>query len=379
MHTGVALRHEGVVRLDKRTKDLVKRLGPDSIAVIDHVDMDRVSAESLVATGVEVVINAAPSISGAYPNLGPLILARGGVTLIDHVGGDIFDKLREGEVIQVVGDEVLRGRDVIATGTRLSVKEIEARMEVAKAGLGEQLDLFARNTIEYLEREKGILIDEMWVPVTRTPIVGRQVLVVVRGYDFKEDLRTLRPYIREMKPVLVGVDGGADAIIEAGFAPDIIVGDMDSVTDEALRSGAELIVHAYPDGHAPGLERIEALGLECVAWPLAATSEDLALLLAWESGADLIVAVGTHANLVEFLDKGRKGMASTFLVRLKVGPKLVDAKGVNKLYRASVRPGYLLVIVAAALVVVSAIVLISPSMRSFIHLVILRVQVMFGV
>ena len=183
-----------------------------------------------------------------------------------------------------------------------------------------------------------MLTDETWVPETKVEIYGRHVLVVVRGYDFKQDLDALKPYVREMRPVLVGVDGGADAIMEAGFTPDIIVGDMDSVTDAALKSGAQLIVHAYADGRAPGMERLVQLGLEGTPWPLAATSEDLALLLAWESGADLIVAVGTHANLVEYLDKGRKGMASSFLVRLKVGPKLVDAKGVNKLYRASVEP-----------------------------------------
>jgi uncharacterized membrane-anchored protein len=372
------MRHEGIAKLDRRTKDLVKRLGPDDIAIIDHVDMDRVSAESLLVTGVEVVVNASPSISGAYPNVGPLLLTRGGVTLIDNVGTGVFDCLREGDAIEVCAEEIIKDGTVCATGTRLSVRDIEEKMEAAKAGLGEQLDRFARNTIEYLEKEKGILTDDMWVPTTSVKIKDRHVLVVVRGYDFKQDLDTLKPYINEMRPVLVGVDGGADAILEAGFTPDIVVGDMDSVTDEALRASAELIVHAYPDGRAPGMERLESLGLDGVAWPLAATSEDLALLLAWESGADLIVAVGTHANLVEYLDKGRKGMASTFLVRLKVGPKLVDAKGVNKLYRASVGPGYLMLIVVAALVVVSAVVLISPAARAFIELIVLRIRVWSG-
>ena len=372
------MRHEGIAKLDKRTKDLVKRLGPEDIAIVDHVDMDRVSAESLLETGVEVVVNAASSISGAYPNVGPLLLTQGGVTLIDNVGVGIFDCLREGDVIAVEGNDVLKDGVVCACGTRLAARDVEQRMDAARAGLGEQLDRFARNTIQYLEKEKGILIDEMWVPPTATKIAGRQVLVVVRGYDFKEDLDALKPYIAEMKPVLIGVDGGADAIIETGFAPDVIIGDMDSVTDSALESGAELIVHAYPDGRAPGMERIRALGLDGVAWPLSATSEDLALLLAFESGADLIVAVGTHANLVEYLDKGRQGMASTFLVRLKVGPKLVDAKGVSKLYRASVGPGYLFLMVAAALLVVSAVILISPSARAFIELIVLRLRLMFG-
>jgi uncharacterized membrane-anchored protein len=372
------MRQEGVARLDRRTKDLVRRLGPEDIAIIDHVDMDRVSAESLLASRVEVVVNASPSISGAYPNLGPLILARGGVTLIDDVGQGIFERVREGESIQIVGEEVRLGRNVIAKGTRLSVRDIESRMEAARAGLGEQIDRFARNTLEYLEKEKGILTSEMWVPDTRVRLNGRQVLVVVRGYDFREDLKTLTPYIREVRPVLIAVDGGADALLEAGFKPHIIVGDMDSVSDKALRCGAELIVHAYPDGRAPGMDRIKGLGLDGVAWPLSATSEDLALLLAWESNADVIVAVGTHANLLEYLDKGRAGMASTFLVRLKVGSKLVDAKGVNKLYRASVGPRYVMLIVASAFLVIAAVVSISPVARSFIKLFWLQVRVMFG-
>jgi len=374
------MRHQGIARLDKRTKDLTQRLGPDDVAIIDHVDMDRVSSESLLATGVEVVINASPSISGAYPNVGPLLLTRGGVTLIDAVGPEIFEAVREGQLIEVVGEEVRLDGRTIASGVRLSVTAVEQKMEAAKASLGDQLDRFARNTIEYLDKEREILTDETWVPPITTEIHGRHVLVVVRGYDFKEDLTALTPYIREFRPVLVGVDGGADAIIQAGFRPDVIVGDMDSVTDAALTGGAELIVHAYADGRAPGMERLAALGVAEGAhtWPLTATSEDLALLLAWESGADLIVALGTHANLVEYLDKGRSGMASTFLVRLKVGPKLVDAKGVNKLYRASVGPRHLVVLVGAALVVMSAVLLISPEVRAFLELVVLLVRAWLG-
>ncbi len=375
------MRHQGTARLDKRTKDLVKRLSPDDVAIIDHVDMDRVSAEALLATGVEVVVNASPSISGAYPNVGPLLLTRGGVTLIDAVGPKIFDSVREGDTIEVIGDDVLKDGRVCASGVRLSVAEVERMMEEAKANLGDQLDAFARNTLEYLERERSILTDDMWVPRVGVTIHGRHALVVVRGYDYKEDITALTPYIREMRPVLIGVDGGADALLETGFEPDIIVGDMDSVSDAALKSGAELIVHAYADGRAPGMERLKQLGVDRAAqtWPLTATSEDLALLLAWESGADLIVAVGTHANLVEYLDKGRQGMASTFLVRLKVGPKLVDAKGVNKLYRSSVGPADLMLLVGAALVAVSAVVLISPEVRAFLELAILSVRAALGV
>ncbi len=372
------MRYQGTARLDKRTKDLVKRLSGDDIAIIDHVDMDRVSAEALLATGVEVVVNAERSISGVYPNLGPLILTRGGVHLLDAVGPEVFDALRDGDGIEIVGSEILAHGKHIASGTWLSVEAIETAMEDAKAGIGEQLDKFARNTLEFLDKEKALLTEGTGVPETAVELHGRHVLVVVRGYDFKEDLEALKPYIREVRPVLIGVDGGADAIMQEGFTPDIIVGDMDSVSDAVLRSGAEIIVHAYADGRAPGMERIESLGLTAKTWPLSATSEDLALLLAYESGADLIVAVGTHANLVEYLDKGRKGMASTFLVRLKVGPKLVDAKGVNKLYRAAIGPSHLLVLVGAGLLAVTTVIMISPMVRDFLALILLRVRAWLG-
>jgi uncharacterized membrane-anchored protein len=373
------MRHQGTARLDKRTKDLVKRLGPSDIAIIDHADMDRVSAEGLLSTGTEVVINAARSITGAYPNLGPLLLTRGGVTLIDAVGPEIFESVHDGDTVEVIGGDVLVDGIVVARGTRMSVDSVERAMEDAKVGIGEQLDAFARNTIEYLEKEKALLTEGVGLPPVKTDLHHRHVMVVVRGYDYKEDLNTLKPYVREMHPVLIGVDGGADAIIEAGFKPDIIIGDMDSVSDDALRTGAELLVHAYPDGRAPGMERLENLGLTGTKWPLAATSEDLALLLAFESGADLIVAVGTHANLIEYLDKGRKGMASSFLVRLKVGPRLVDAKGVSKLYRAAPRLLDLSFLVAAALVLVSVIIVISPAARNGIYLLLLRLRTLIGI
>jgi uncharacterized membrane-anchored protein len=372
------MRYQGTARLDRRTKDLVKRLGPSDIAIIDHEDIDRVSAEGLLSTGVEVVVNASPSISGTYPNLGPLLLTRGGVRVLDAVGPEVFDRVKDGQTVELIDDRLLADGHVVAVGARLTVESVERAMEDAKAGMGDRLDEFARNTIEFLEKERGLLTDGVGLPEVRTGIEGKHVMVVVRGYDFKEDLNTLKPYIREVKPVLIGVDGGADALIEAGFKPHIIIGDMDSVSDDALRSGAELLVHAYPDGRAPGMARLDELGLEGTAWPLAATSEDLALLLAYESGADLIVAVGTHANLIEYLDKGRKGMASTFLVRLKVGPKLVDAKGVNKLYRATPGLADLAFIVGAALVLVTVIILISSSARTGLALLLLRLRASLG-
>lgn len=340
---------EGTVRVDPRTKDLTKRLRPGDIAVINHRDIDQVSAEALVACRPRAVVNAAASISGRYPNLGPRIIVEAGVPLLDAVGEDVMS-VAEGELGSVDGDTLLLGDTVVATGTALDPDQIETMMETARAGLSTQMEAFAENTMQYLREERDLLLNGVGVPDVRTDMDGRAVLVVVRGYHYKQDLQILRPFIRDRKPVLIGVDGGADALVEAGYRPDLIVGDMDSVSDATLTSGAEVVVHAYRDGRAPGMERVRSLGVtDAVSFPATGTSEDIAMLLADDLGAELIVAVGTHATLVEFLDKGRAGMASTFLTRLRVGSKLVDAKGVSQLYRHSVSTWSLVLLVLAGL------------------------------
>jgi uncharacterized membrane-anchored protein len=340
----------GVARLDRRTKNLTKRLQPGDIAILDHVDIDRVSAEALVRCQVAAVVNVAASISGRYPNAGPEILLNAGVPLLDRVESDVFDRVREGELVTLAGDCLMRDGAPVAEGVRQTPATLEAATAEARAGLAEQLEAFAQNTMDFLRRERDLLLDGVGVPQLRTTLNDRHVLLVVRGYEYRQDLASLRPYIREYRPVLIGVDGGADALHEEGYRPDLIIGDMDSVSDEMLRSGAELVVHAYPDGSAPGLARLEDLGLQACVFPAPGTSEDVAMLLADELGASLIVAVGTHGTLVEFLDKGRAGMASTFLTRLRVGGKLVDAKGVSRLYRSRIHTWSLSLLVLAALV-----------------------------
>ncbi|WP_245887840.1 putative cytokinetic ring protein SteA [Geodermatophilus tzadiensis] len=361
----------GTVRLDRRTKNLTKRLRPGDIAVIDHVDIDRVSADSLVAARVGAVVNAAPSISGRYPNLGPEILTAAGIPLVDGVGKEVFAALKEGAHVRVEG-ATLYGPDgrAVAEGTEQTPDTVAAAMAEAKAGLSTQLEAFATNTMEYMKRERALLLDGVGVPDVQTRIEGRHVLVVVRGYDYKEDLQALRSYIRDYRPVLVGVDGGADALVEAGYSPDMIIGDMDSVSDHVLKSGAEVVVHAYADGRAPGLKRVQDLGVDAITFPAAATSEDIAMLLADEKGAKLIVAVGTHATLVEFLDKGRGGMASTFLTRLRLGGKLVDAKGVSRLYRSRISGVALVVLVIAALLAIVAAVAVTAAGRIYLDLLV---------
>jgi uncharacterized membrane-anchored protein len=315
------------------------------------------------------VLNAKPSISGRYPNLGPEVLVQAGITLIDDLGETAFERIRDGAVVTIDGNTVLVDGEPVADGILQDAESVAKAMADAREGLSVQLEAFAANTMDYLKQERDLLLDGVGVPDVVTGISGRHVLIVVRGYDYKEDLDVLRPYIREFKPVLIGVDGGADALVESGYTPDLIIGDMDSVTDDVLRCGAEVVVHAYPDGRAPGLDRVHQLGVAALTFPAAATSEDLAMLLADEKGASLIVAVGTHANLVEFLDKGRGGMASTFLTRLKVGGKLVDAKGVSRLYRQNISGSSLLLLVLSAIAAMASAVAVSTVGKAYITVV----------
>ncbi len=361
-HPGVS----GVVRLDHRTKNLTKRLRSGEIAVIDHVDLDRVSAEALVTANVGGVVNVASSISGRYPNLGPEILAEAGIPLVDAVGPDIFRRLHEGEYVRLDGKSLYREDELIAEGVEQTPTTISLAMESARAGLSTQLEAFAANTMEYLRRERDLLLDGVGVPDITTDLDGQHVLIVVRGYNYREDLRALKPYIREYRPVLIGVDGGADALLEDGYTPDLIVGDMDSVSDATLRCGAELVVHAYRDGRAPGADRLANLGLDAVTFPATGTSEDVAMLLADSKGANLIVAVGSHAALVEFLDKGRAGMASTFLTRLRVGGKLVDAKGVSRLYRSRISTTQVVVVLLVGIVAFLVALASTPAGQAWL-------------
>jgi thiamin pyrophosphokinase catalytic region protein len=365
-----------VVRVDARTKKLAKRLRAGEFAVIDHSDLDRVAAESLVECRPAAVLNAAPSISGRYPNLGPGILIEAGIPLIDDLGPDVM-RLKEGQrvVLDLAEDSPDRGSvrpvgsdEILAQGTVQTAASVAAAMEEAKAGLAVQLEAFAANTMEYMRGERDLLLNGVGMPDVRTDMNGRHVLIVVRGYSYKEDLRALKPYIREYKPVIIGVDGGADAVLEAGFKPHMIVGDMDSVSDRALGCGAEVIVHAYRDGRAPGLKRVEDLGVEHLVFAATGTSEDVAMLLADAAGAELIVALGTHATLLEFLDKGRAGMSSTFLTRLKVGGRLIDAKGVSRLYRTRISGWHLVALALAGLIALFVALAATPAGRTLLGL-----------
>jgi uncharacterized membrane-anchored protein len=363
----------GRARVGPRTKELVPRIEPGDVAVIDHEDLDRVAAEALVHAGVGAVVNAAASTSGRYPNLGPKILEDAGIPLVDRVGTLVLRKVREGELVRLDGDRLFAGDRLIGVGVRQTPASVQRDMEAAGEALDERFEGFARNTVEYMREERDLLFGGAGLPELRHEIARRQVLVVVRGYGYREDLAALRAYIGDVKPVLVGVDGGADALLDAGYVPDVVIGDMDSVSDRTLelarrpgRHGIEVILHAYPDGRAPGRARLERLGIPHLEVRSAGTSEDVAFLLAHEQRAELIVAVGTHGNLREFLDKGRPGMSSTFLVRLRVGEILIDAKGVARLYPSRARPREVMLLIGAVLVALGLMVAASPALRLYL-------------
>ncbi|HEY8527192.1 MAG TPA: putative cytokinetic ring protein SteA [Acidimicrobiales bacterium] len=356
---------EGVARVDRKTKRLVKRLAPGEVAIIDHADLDRVAAETLVEAEPAAVVNAARSITGRYPNLGPLLLCQAGIPLIDDVGPELLEVVHEGDPVAVVGGDIIVGGAVVASGTRQTTESVDQAMIEARANIGPELERFATNTVEYVRDEVGVLTGDIDVPDVDVDIAGRHALIVVRGFDYKEDLALLRRsgYIKEVRPVLIGVDGGADALMEIGFTPDIIIGDFDSVTEETLRCGAQLVVHGFVDGRTPGAKRLDELGLDYTVFRAPGTSEDIAMLLADAKGADLLVAVGTHFSMVEFLDKGRAGMASTILVRMKLGSRLVDAKGVSRLYHHSVRTSDLLWLIVSAIFTLAVALVLSEPVR----------------
>ncbi|MGH3341938.1 MAG: putative cytokinetic ring protein SteA [Carbonactinosporaceae bacterium] len=356
----------GAARVDRHTRSLAGRLQPGEIAVIDHLDIDRVTAEALVARRPAAVINAAPSISGRYPALGPEVIVGASIPLLDDVGPEVLSHVEEGHQLHVEDCLVYRDGVAVAAGVLQSVDSIAMAVTAAQAGVALQLESFAGNTVEHLRRERDLLLDGVGMPDIATDLVGRHAMVVSRGYRHDHELAALRPYIGERHPVLIAVDGGADVLLGAGYRPAIIVGDMDAVSDTALGSGAELVVHANRDGTAPGLDRLEGLGLTGTVFATSCTSEDAALLLADARGAELIVAVGTNATLTEFLDRGRGGMASAFLTRLRVGGKLVDASGAAVLHQRRISLTTLLLLVAAAAVAVLVTLTVSPLGRAYL-------------
>ncbi|MFI5720230.1 putative cytokinetic ring protein SteA [Nocardia sp. NPDC051750] len=333
----------GIARVDRDTRRLVERLGPGDIAVLDEMDLDQAVADRLIAAGVTAVVNTSPSISGRYPNVGPEVLVAGGVLLLDTVSSDAFGRIKDGARVRIDGGVVYSGRftrkepEVLVECLELDEEAIAERMREARNGLAEHLESFAGDTLEFIRAESSLLMDGIGVPGPELDLTGRQVVVVGAGPGHAEDLKKLKPFIREYGPIMIGVGTGAEALRRTGYRPDLIVGNPDDLTTKTLTCGAELIVPADLEGRADGLERVKELGLGATTFPCSGTPADLALLLAHHHGAALIVTAGASASLEEFFDRGRRDSnPATFLTRLKVGESIMDASAVATLYRSRV-------------------------------------------
>ncbi len=371
---GDCMKVKGVARLDRRTKNLISRIYPGEIAVLDHEDIDQVACDALIQAGIRGVVNVKASITGKYNNPGPLHLCDAGIYLLDQVGPKVMEVVRDGELVEILGNTLMKNGAPICQGIIIDKAEVHKKLREAKTGLADRLDAFVQNTIEHARQEMPLILNDISFPHLHTNITKKHALVVVRGRGYRDDLRVIMPYIDEMRPVVIAVDGAADTLLHLGIRPHVIVGDMDSVSDWALRRGSELLVHVYPNGQSPGRERLQHLGLEAVECQVPGTSEDMALLLAYEKGAELIVVVGSHSSIEDFLDKGRKGMASTFLTRLKIGSILIDAKGVSKLYRSRAHGKDIAKVALAGLIPLSISIAVSQPLRQFLRLIIMQLK-----
>ncbi|WP_433193115.1 putative cytokinetic ring protein SteA [Nocardia sp. CA-107356] len=355
----------GIARVDRNTRRLLKRVGPGDVVILDEMDLDRLTADRLVEAGVLAVVNTSPSISGRYPNLGPEVLVANGILLLDTVSSDAF-KIKDGTKVRidegvVYADKLVKKEpEVLVTGIELTESDIAERMIEARNGLADHLEAFAGNTIEFIRTESALLIDGIGVPELELTMKDRHVVVVADGPDHADDLKRLKPFIKEYAPIMVGVGRGADTLMKQGYRPDLIVGDPDEITTGTLKSGAEMILPADTDGHAKGLERIQDIGIGATTFPSSGAPSDLALLLADHHGAALIVTAGAAASLDDFFDRGRRDSnPATFLTRLKVGAKLMDAKAVATLYRNRVSGTAIAMVVLAALIAVIVAMLAS--------------------
>ena len=349
---------KGMVRIGRKTKQLIPQLSPRQIVALQHENLDEVAAEGLIAAKVKAVIN------GKYPLEGPKLLLQHGIPIVEIKPQDM-QLLQDKSELMVTSYWI-----TLADGREIPCRPFtesdwEDLTKKALQNVSKQLNDFIENTLHYASKEKDFFIEPLPVPKLTTTLAGKHALIVVRGKGCREDLAAIRDYIEDYRPVLIGVDGGADVLLNDGYKPDLIFGDMDSITDRALRSGAELVVHAFLDGHAPGMKRIEQLGLRASRITAPGTSEDIAMLLAYEHNAELIVTLGSHTHMIDFLEKGRKGMASTMLVRMKIGGKLIDAKGVSKLYSRPLKLRRLWYIPAAAMFPILMLGLVHPGVRHF--------------
>jgi uncharacterized membrane-anchored protein len=358
----------GTARVDRDIDRLLRRVCPGDIVVLDVLDLDRITADALVDAEIAAVVNASTSVSGRYPNLGPEVLVANGVTLIDETGPEVFKKIRDGAKVRLFNGGVYSGDRRLIRGTERTDQEIADLMQEAKTGLVAHLEAFAGNAIEFIRSESPLLIDGIGIPDVDVEFRRRHVVVVADEDHAADDLKRLKPFIKEYQPVLIGVGTGAEVLRKAGYRPQLIVGDPSELSTEVLKSGAQVVLPADADGHAPGLERIQDLGVGAMTFPAAGSATDLALLLADHHGAALLVTAGHSANIETFFDRARQhSNPSTFLTRLRVGEKVVDAKAVATLYHNRISGGAIALLILTMLITVIVALWVSRTDTMVLH------------
>lgn len=358
----------GVARVDRDLKALVHRLHPGDVAVVDAIDLDRATVESLLSRRIGAVVNVSPSTSGRYPNLGPGLLVAAGVPLVDAVGPELFARVRDGQQVRLDGWTLFNGDgEVIGVGREHDLDTIASDAVAAATGLSAQLEAFAADTAEFLRRDPDLL-DGADTPELQTTFTGRHALVVVGGSDTVDQLKSLRRYLRERRPVLIGVERGVADLRAAGLRPDIaVVDNPDALDEDALRSAGEIVARVDPIADPWPLWRVQDLGLPAHLFRTAAAAEDAAVLLADRAGAEVIVTVGLRTDLVGTLDRGRGRLASSFLTRLRAGARTVDANAALLLYGQRLPRRWLVAMLAAGFAALGAAVAISPAEPIYAH------------
>ncbi|GAA1479553.1 putative cytokinetic ring protein SteA [Nocardioides aestuarii] len=352
----------GTVRVERRPRVLLPRLRPGDVAVIDQLDLDRATAQALVDARVSAVLNVSPFLSGRYPALGPTVLAEAGVLLVDRLEG--AERISDGTRVRLHDEVVYVGGEPVAMGRGVDLSVLESEMGAARSGLGAQMQSFTHNSVELLRREEGLLIHGEGLPRLGTRLGGRPVVVVVGEHDQRARLKQLKPFLKERRPVLVGVDGGADALRRAGHRPDVVVvgggrGDAELPSAAALRAAHDVVVRVDRGERLP-VDQLERLGVRYHRVETSLATEDVALLVADAGEASVIVGVGTHATLDDLLDRQRTGLASAYLTRLRSGQRLVDAAAVPTLYSGRVRPRHVLLTLLVCVVALAAAIATTP-------------------
>lgn len=299
--------------------------------MVDIMDIDQRSAESLAHCNPRAVVNAQASISGRYPTGGPLVLADAGIAIIDNAGSEVMT-WRDGTDVTIEGGLITPLDGEAVQGTHLTREAIETAMESAADGMHVQLASFTANAMDVVAHDAGVLLDGKDIPQTGVSLDGKHVVVVAPGYHHVEQLAAIKRYVRERKPVFIAVGEAADVVASSSRPPTIILGNVESVSEKVLGSAKAIVVHD-PSAKEAGLNRVESLGLDHEASKATIASADLAVLMAAAGGASVIVTVGMDTRLLDFLEQGRSDMAGTFLARLQAGPAVVDASTLALVYR----------------------------------------------